>query len=111
MPADPAGNQEDCSWSIDHLADGHGILGRGQQGISMKIYSLTEEVERLTVQVGTVEAKRSNRRRLAGEPQCTVGFLPGSRPEPRTPSKTQSLYRAVVSGVAGGDRPGFRTAR
>ena len=52
MPADPAGNQEDCSWSIDHLADGHGIMGRGQQGISMKIYSLTEEVERLTVQVG-----------------------------------------------------------
>ena len=36
----------------DHLADGHSILGRGQQGISMKIYSLTEEVERLTVQVG-----------------------------------------------------------
>ena len=52
MPADPAGNQEDCSWSIDHLADGHSILGRGQQGISMKIYSLTEEIERLTVQIG-----------------------------------------------------------
>ena len=58
MSADPAGNQGDCSWADllkvhhDHMATGHAILDRGQQVISMKIYSLTEEVERLTVQVG-----------------------------------------------------------
>jgi hypothetical protein len=34
----------------DLLATGHQVLARGQQGISMKIYSLTEEIERLTAQ-------------------------------------------------------------
>jgi hypothetical protein len=65
MSADPAGNQGDCSWAEllkvhhDTQSTGHAILDRGQelhseglQDISMKIYSLTEEVERLTVQVG-----------------------------------------------------------
>ena len=58
MSADPAGNQGDCSWADilkvhhDNMATGHAILDRGQQDISMKIYSLTEEVERLTVKVG-----------------------------------------------------------
>ena len=53
-----SGNQGDCSWADllkvhhDNMATGHAILDRGQQVISMKIYSLTEEVERLTVQVG-----------------------------------------------------------
>ena len=58
MSADPAGNQGDCSWAEllkvhhDTQSPGHAILDRGQQDISMKIYSLTEEVERLTVKVG-----------------------------------------------------------
>ena len=62
MSADPA---EECKWAEllkvhhDNTNVGHAILDRGQelhseglQDISMKIYSLTEEVERLTVKVG-----------------------------------------------------------
>ena len=65
MSADPAGNQGDCSWAEllkvhhDTQSTGHAILDRGQElhseglrDISLKIYSLTEEVERLTVKVG-----------------------------------------------------------
>ena len=34
----------------DLLANGHSVLARGQQGISEKIYSLTEELQRLANQ-------------------------------------------------------------
>ena len=35
----------------DLLAHGHSVLARGQQGISEKIYSLTEELQRLANEI------------------------------------------------------------